>query len=134
MSHWTIKNVDPLVPRAHALLHCRITATDTGNGFVKYDFQTAYHQTVSSTTDNVCPIKFPKFKHRLGGNAELEWYIMVAPFADQKPLDITGTWSNDNFIPPHNHPTGDPTDSWTAQGGAGAGDDDDQGSAKSAYA
>lgn len=128
--HWTIKKVDLQVAKAHALLNCRIVETDKG----VYEFQDHHHNTVSSTTDNVFPIKFPKFKSKLNGNDDLEWFIMVAPYVGgEKESKMTGTWSNRTYIPPHRHDApDDPTDSWTAQGGAGAGDDEESAASASA--
>jgi hypothetical protein len=138
MKHWTIKGVDRNAPTADALLFCRIMETATPDGLVKWEFQTAYHQTISSQTanPNEFPIEFPMFRDRLGGKDEHDWYIVLGGAGVRNPNDMDGTWSHITWIPPHSHPTADPTDSWTAQGGAGAGDDDDddQGSAKSAYA
>jgi hypothetical protein len=138
MKHWTIKGVDKKTPTADALLYCRITETNLGDNLVKWEFQTAYHQTISSEVANrdEFPVEFPKFTDRLGGSDPQDWYIVLSGAGLNNPNDMDGTWSHITWVPPHTHPTADPTDSWTAQGGAGAGDDDDddQGSAKSAHA
>jgi hypothetical protein len=124
---WTIHNVDT-AGNGRALLGCHISVAPDGKG---YQFETPDHHPVSTTTDDRFPFEFPQFRARLNGHEELDWFLLVdSKTAGHQKDDMSGTWSNITYIPPH--PDEDPTDSWTAQAGAGAGDDDE--SAASAYA